>query len=150
MTKRTDIYSKISLVHRMSGDEKKLFRLLFEHALPNLATKREHTINPDYLLRLWNPDATIIDLEHAFWNLGVTLTYQCTANPLRYSWGSFALFDGWGIQEDGVYRYAYNSELARLLSYPNVYKRLLAENLITYASDSISVRSSENAFSPAF
>lgn len=135
MAKKTDLKSKISLIHRMSSDEKKLFRILFEYALPHLATKKEHTINPECLLRAWNSDASLAELEHAFWNLGVTLTYECIANPLRSSWGSFALFDGWGIQEDGLYRYAYNSEFTRLLSYPNVYKQLLAEHLILPESE---------------
>ena len=130
MAKKIVSTSFVRISHRMNNDEKRLFRILFERALPELDLKKEHTISPDDLLKLWNPESSIQELEQAFWNLGVTLTYQCTANPIRHSWGTFALFDGWGIKEDGTYRYVYNSEFQKLLSYPIVYKQLLQEEFI--------------------
>lgn len=144
MAKKTIPTSFVRISHRMNDDEKKLFRILFMHAFPELDIKKEHIIHPQDLLKAWNPQASKHDLERAFWNLGATLTYQCNANPLRHSWGSFALFDGWGIKEDGMYRYVYNGELKRLLSYPNVYKQLLQEGLITEISDHLPSISSES------
>ncbi len=144
MDKKTKSTSFIRVSHRMSNDEKKLFRILFQRALPELDSKKEHTIHPDVLLKEWNPDASMHDLEKAFWNLGVTLTYQCTANPIRPSWGSVALFDGWGIKEDGVYRYVYNSEFQKLLTCCIVYKQLVQEGLINEASDRIPSFSSQS------
>lgn len=135
MAKKTIPTSFVRISHRMNDDEKKLFCILFKNAFPELGIKKEHTASPHDLLKEWNCQASLLDLERAFWNLGATLTYQCTANPIRHSWGSFALFDGWGIKEDGIYRYVYNGELKRLLSYPNVYKQLLQEGLITQISD---------------
>ena len=127
--------SFVNIHHRMSDDEKRLFRILFEHALPELDKKDEHAIQADELIKLWQPNADLLILERAFWNLGQSITYQCLSNPARPSWGAFALFYGRSIKGDGIFYYAYNQEFKKMLSFPIVHKQLLQEGLITEASD---------------
>lgn len=150
MDKKTKSTSFVRITHRMSNDERKLFRILFQRALPELDSKKEHIIHPDELLKLWEPTASMQELERSFWNLGATLTYQCTANPIRPSWGSFALFDGWGIKEDGMYRYVYNGEFQKLLTYPIVYNQLLKEGLIIQKPEQLPVSESSVTYSMIF
>ncbi|MBY0110128.1 MAG: hypothetical protein K2X90_03400 [Candidatus Babeliaceae bacterium] len=147
MAKKIVSTSFVRLTHRMNNDEKRLFRILFERVLPKLNFKKEYTFSAEELIALWCPEATQEKLEKAFWNLGVTLTYQCTANPMRPSWGAFSLFDDWGITEDGTYRYVYNSEFKKLLTYPIVYKELLQEGLIVEIPESQPIEDSFSAFS---
>ena len=128
----------------MSDDEKKLFRILFEHALPDLDTREEHAIHADDLLKLWQSDTSVPFLERAFWNLGATISYQCTVNPQRPSWGTFSLFYGRSIKGDNVYCYVYNQEFKKMLSYPIVHKQLLQEGLITEISDHLPSFSTES------
>ncbi len=135
MAKKTISTSFVRIKHRMSDDEKRLFCILFEHALPELHSKSEHAIHPKELIKLWRPELETIEhgqlyLERAFWHLGATITYECTVNPQRPSWGTFALFYGRSIKEDGIYYYSYNKEFKKYLSYPIVYKQLLQEGFI--------------------
>jgi hypothetical protein len=127
--------SFVNIHHTMTDDEKKLFRILFEHALPDLETQEEHAIHTNDLIKLWRTDTNAFALERAFWNLGATITYQCLSNPYRPSWGTFALFYDRSMKGDGVFYYSYNQEFKKMLSYPIVHKELLQAGLITEASD---------------
>ncbi len=143
MVKKSTENSFVEIHHRMSDDEKKLFRILFEHALPDLDTKAEHTIHADDLLKFWQLDTSALFLERAFWHLGATITFQCTANPARQSWGTFSIFYGRCIKGDMIY-YAYNQEFKKMLSYPIVHKELLQAGLITEISDHLPSFSSKS------
>ncbi|MBI2775202.1 hypothetical protein HYX58_04320 [Candidatus Dependentiae bacterium] len=123
--------------------------------MPELDQKEEHTIHADDLLKLWQlllcsfgaskgrHDAGNLFLERSFWHLGATITFQCTANPARPSWGTFSIFYGRCIKGDMIY-YAYNQEFKKMLSYPIVHKELLQEGLITEISDRLPAFSSES------
>ena len=54
MAKKIVSTSFVRISHRMNNDEKRLFRILFERAMTELDLKKEHTISPDDLLKLWN------------------------------------------------------------------------------------------------
>ncbi len=144
MANKSTQSSFVNIHHRMSDEEKKLFRILFEHALPELDKKDEHAIHADDLIKIWQVSNDALFLERAFWNLGATITYQCSVNPARPSWGAFALFYGRSIKGDRIFYYAYNQEFKKMLSSPIVHKQLLQEGLITEASDRLSSCSSES------
>lgn len=141
--------SSVYIKHRMSDDEKKLFRILFEYALPEWQ-KKEHVISASELLKLYEINlgtaASVRPefIEGSFWNLGTTITYECTVNPDRPSWGTFALFYGRSIKENGAYCYSYNQEFKKLFSSPIIYQQLLQENLIPQISDCLPQCSSES------
>jgi hypothetical protein len=163
-TKKRTSRTFVKIIHRMNDDEKRLFRILFEHALPELDTKTEHTISQQELLKLWNPvhlNNSEPFLRRAFGNIGTSINYQCVANPDRPSWGMFGLFSSRGINEDGSYQYAYNNQIKRLLAMPIVYNQLLEENIIvpipyqsthaaTPASGSAHMPSSDSVLSTIF
>lgn len=146
MARKTNSSNYVKITHRMNNEEKRLFRILFEYALPHLYEKSEYTIHPRDLLKLWNSDHFISDdfefsklfLERAFWHLGATLTFQSVANPSRPIWGTLALFDGRGIDEEGIYNYRYNREFKKILTMPMAYKELISEGLIPECQDALS------------
>jgi hypothetical protein len=125
--------SYVRIKHRMNDDEKRLFRLLFEYAMPELHVKNEHTISAKHLLELWAPEKpkelAALFLERAFWHLGVTLTYSCTANPQRPSWGGMALFNGRSIKPDGTFTYSYTPQFKKMMNLPIVSEQLEKEGL---------------------
>jgi len=133
----------VRIKHRMNEREKRLFRLLFEYALPEFYTKKEHTINAQDLVKLWAPEtltetpadfATLL-LERAFFHIGTTLTFNCTANQQRPSWGGMAIFSGRSIKENGLFTYSYSQEFKKILNTPLVLEQLLKEELIAKAPE---------------